>query len=118
MSGERSGQRSWTWRRSEDVELCRATYVITRGEPKRDGGDPGKGQEGIRCIVHPQRLHSAKQIRKKGKYLQKQEVETETVSTREHQGGLEVTRNTYILASQLPLEYCENSDTAWFGDLT
>lgn len=49
-------------RQSEDIKQSRATYIIKRGESKRDGGDPGKGQEGISCIVLLQRLHTAKHI--------------------------------------------------------
>lgn len=44
------------------------------------------------------------------------EVETENI-TWENEGPT-MMRNTYILVSQLPLEYCDNSDTAWFGELT
>lgn len=48
------------WRQSEEVRHSRATYRITRGESKRDGGDPGEGQEGICCIVPLHGLHAAK----------------------------------------------------------
>lgn len=57
--GERD-QLRWSWvGEAEDRKSSRATYIVSRGESKGDGGDPGKGQEGVRRIVHLQRLHSA-----------------------------------------------------------
>lgn len=66
------------WRQSEDIKHSRATHRTRRGESKRDGGGPGKGQEGISCIVHLQRLHTAKHIfERQVNIWNKKEVENE-----------------------------------------
>lgn len=43
---------------SEDAGRSRETYFTARSESKRDGGNPGKGQEGICGAIQLQRLQA------------------------------------------------------------